>query len=59
MGLLIMWTSRKFISAWGLTLIATGLVIYGSIGDVAWSGTISIIWAAYFAANVATKSVLK
>jgi hypothetical protein len=57
MGVLMKWTSRKFLSAWGITVLASFLVSVGSIDGAVWGGCISVIWAAYFAANHADKRV--
>lgn len=49
--------SRKFWSAWALTILASGLLLQGSLESSGWAGAMSMIWMAYFAANHADKRV--
>jgi hypothetical protein len=54
-----MYTSRKFNSAWVLTLLLVLLLITGNIDQVVFGSIFSILWSSYFTANVATKFVNK
>jgi len=51
------WTSRKFASAWCLTWLATGLLVFKHIEGAIWSSTVSMIWLGYMTSNVGEKYV--
>lgn len=53
------WTSRKFISAWALTLLCTGLLIFKNLTPESYASIISWVWMGYFASNVGSKLVIK
>lgn len=52
------WSSRKLTSAWALTWLATGLLVWGGkITPEIWGSTVSLVWLGYFAGNVGDKFV--
>ena len=52
------WTSRKFTSAWAVTVLVSGL-LFGPLESGSYATIMSFVWAAYFAANVGSKLVPK
>lgn len=54
------WSSRKLISAWVLTLLATILLVWGEkITPEIWGSTVSLVWLGYFAGNVGDKFIAR
>lgn len=49
------WSSRKFVSAWAITWLATLLLIGEYINPTVWGSTLSLVWCGYFAGNVGDK----